>query len=700
MKRFTNVKMGGVALLLVLFVFASGSAWGQVGTLPINQSGGTANLPVGFSQNGLGSDYKAEPMLKFDTSGDYLVLQFESVPQDLTYTIKWNGTGTFGTFAVEESADGNTYTELETYTNDNNPGANKQKMETFRLLSTTRYIRWKYVTKVSGNVGLGEISVTELEQTNQVAVPDFSRAETTFTEPFTLTASCATEGATIHYTYGDEVPTATSPEFPAEGIEISKTTTVNAIAVMADGSLEPSGVISKTYTLELAFAWSAATCKADIVSTTNVYPTLTTNSEGAVSYSSSDETVATIDATTGNITLVGKGKTTITAAVEAWGDFSASTASYELTVINSTEVSVFRLINSESGLEAGANYLVVNITDGKALGEQKTSNRGTVDVNVADNFIAALNADVFALTLGGSKSGGWTFFDESKNGYLCATGTSSNQLKIQEIVDAKGKAQITFDGDDANIIFNNGDETGRNKLMYNNGDPSNLLFSCYLSVQQPVQLFKQVPGYIRNVVNGNYGTICLPYAVQASDISGAVFFSVDGKKMTDGKPSSVVMTEVESLEAGKPYIFQATADKIVLAYSGEEATVAGSDNGFIGSFEGKTFDGNPGGNLYLLVQNKIMAIGATAGGRIGTNRAYFDLDAMDEFTGPLNAKQRVFSFNGGVTGIESVTVDADALVDVYAVSGVRVRHAVRMDVATEGLPAGVYVVNGKKVVVK
>jgi len=59
--------------------------------------------------------------------------------------------------------------------------------------------------------------------------------------------------------------------------------------------------------------------------------TFTTNSDGAVSYTSSDEDVATIDAE-GNITLVGKGTTTITAYVAETETYLADSESFTLIV--------------------------------------------------------------------------------------------------------------------------------------------------------------------------------------------------------------------------------------------------------------------------------------------------------------------------------------------------------------------------------
>lgn len=53
------------------------------------------------------------------------------------------------------------------------------------------------------------------------------------------------------------------------------------------------------------------------------------------------------------------------------------------------------------------------------------------------------------------------------------------------------------------------------------------------------------------------------------------------------------------------------------------------------------------------------------------------------------------------SGIESVVDDeTETLVDVYTLQGVRVRNGVQLDKATQGLPQGIYIINGKKVLVK
>ena len=61
-------------------------------------------------------------------------------------------------------------------------------------------------------------------------------------------------------------------------------------------------------------------------------PVVSTISNGTVSYTSSDETVATVNSSTGEVTLLAQGSTVITAAVEATDTYLAGSASYTLTV--------------------------------------------------------------------------------------------------------------------------------------------------------------------------------------------------------------------------------------------------------------------------------------------------------------------------------------------------------------------------------
>jgi hypothetical protein len=124
--------------------------------LPFEYDGnGTGDLPNGFTVSGLGT-YNSSPAMKFDGTGDYAILKFNERPGTLTFDIKGN-TFSGGTFTVQTSEDGVTYTDLETYTE-----LGDTQHELFdNLGENVRYIKWIYTEKVSGNVALGNIALAE-----------------------------------------------------------------------------------------------------------------------------------------------------------------------------------------------------------------------------------------------------------------------------------------------------------------------------------------------------------------------------------------------------------------------------------------------------------------------------------------------------------------------------------------------------------
>ena len=145
-------------------------------------------------------------------------------------------------------------------------------------------------------------------------------------------------------------------------------------------------------------------------------------------------------------------------------------------------------VNSTSGLEAGANYLIVAHYDDLgvlAMGHQKSNNRNAVvvsengeSITVTPGIDPASETDVFQFTLGGN-AGAWTFFDEVKGGYLYAASGSSNYLKTQTTLDANGQWSITFNADGTAEVVAQG-ENARNNMRFNPNTSNNApLFSCY-----------------------------------------------------------------------------------------------------------------------------------------------------------------------------------------------------------------------------
>ncbi|MCR4848243.1 MAG: T9SS type A sorting domain-containing protein, partial [Bacteroidales bacterium] len=131
-------------------------------TLPFAFDGGKNDIENtnGLTQEGLDSDYGSSPKLKFNTTGDWVILKLNEAPTSLSYTLKGNGTSyDGGTFSVQTSADGVDYVDLAEYvtTTLNNKTFTYTHID---LNANVRYVKWIYTNKSNGNVALGDIHAT------------------------------------------------------------------------------------------------------------------------------------------------------------------------------------------------------------------------------------------------------------------------------------------------------------------------------------------------------------------------------------------------------------------------------------------------------------------------------------------------------------------------------------------------------------
>ena len=184
----------------------------NIATLPFSFNGGKNDIAdtKGMSQSGLGSDYSAAPKLKFDGTGDWVVIRFDSEPEKLSYDIK-NNSFSGGTFSVQESADGETYTDVKVHTE-----ITETQNEEHTLLSTSRYVKFIYKEKVNGNIGLGNIQIAKPDTRQEAGIAWSTESiEITVGEDFTApTLSNPHSVSDITYeTSNDAVATVT-----AEGV--------------------------------------------------------------------------------------------------------------------------------------------------------------------------------------------------------------------------------------------------------------------------------------------------------------------------------------------------------------------------------------------------------------------------------------------------------------------------------------------------
>lgn len=192
-------------------------------------------------------------------------------------------------------------------------------------------------------------------------------------------------------------------------------------------------------------------------------------------------------------------------------------------------------------------------------------------------------------------------------------------------------------------------------------------------------------------LSAGWNTLCLPFDCNVSELGEGVvaqqFVAYDPNTGLD-------FAIVDQLEANKPYMVYCPTEipAMTLTFTGREIYAATPQPV---SFNGMTFIGNyePGFSMYGkygVAQNKLIKGGANA--TVNGTRAYF------EYAEPET--QAVFRINyqqeSGTTGIENIQVAPQKKQGVYTLQGV----CVRKDDSLKGLPAGVYIQNGKKVLVK
>lgn len=433
-------------------------------------------------------------------------------------------------------------------------------------------------------------------------------------------------------------------------------------------------------------SFSSSSCVVDLSEEDFEEPTLI-GAMTSVEYTSSNTSVATVDAESGEVTLKGVGETTIKATATENDEYLAGSASYVLTVTGASEEETYD----------GAYALVAEYENGYyALTNTAKGEDALAAIDATPNIV---NGKLVMDTDDVRNSISWVITPDTKAGsytiktldgdYL--TGTEDGTpltVYTKKCVWTWNEEYGTWVIGNRSFIYGSASDYFKNFALSNIGKGG----YAGATISMPF-----TDGYTRNVASGNIGTICLSYDVDAADVKGAEFYSVLGKRTANGEAVSVLFVkETEGLKAGVPYVFRPTADLLVAAYTeGTSVDNPTSANGLYGSFAGESV----AEGMYLLSGNKIVKCGT--GSKIGANRAYINMDEVPEYSADSNVKPALeIGGNGVVNSIDGIDVVDSGIVDVYSISGVRLRCGVNAERALDGLSNGVYVVNGKKVVIK
>ena len=597
-------------------------------TLPFEYDEGKSGIDTttGLTQDGLGSDYNSSPKLKFDTTGDYAILKINEAPGKLTFDIKGNSFSG-GTFTVQTSEDGVTYTDLKTYTE-----LGDTQNEVFNnLAENVRFIKWIYTEKSSGNVALGNIKLEKpvVPSTDPVIAID----------PAEVILDAGEHDGTLDITYENLTITETTDFdiqfYDANGNELTQGQEPEWLEVLVatqDPNIGEGYVVSYIIEANEGEARSAFFKVYALDAETNlVYSNLVTVTQAA--YVAPDPEVAP--------------------AVAGVGAFVKVTSSDDITAGN------YLIVYEDGSLAFDGN---LETLDAEGNG---------INVSIVDGKIPATTATVAA-----------TFTIQPSGTIKSASG-----MYIGQTSDANGLASsaeteytntVSIDEDGNAVILSSGGAY----LRYNSASNQNR-FRYYKSSsytgQKAIQLYKYDENATATIAitvsAAGYATYCSEYALDFSNVEGLTAYTATIAN------DQVTFTPATKVPAGEGVLLKGVLLKEaantykVPAIASAEAI----ENDFVGVLTATEvaapifvlLNGESGVGFYKTTQTFT----------VGAHTAYL----------PAKAGARSFiGFDNTTTAIEGVADVKGHNGEVYNLQGQRVAKAQK----------GLYIVNGKKMVIK
>ena len=146
----------------------------------------------------------------------------------------------------------------------------------------------------------------------------------------------------------------------------------------------------------------------------------------------------------------------------------------------------------------------------------------------------------------------------------------------------------------------------------------------------PVASLALATEYTRSLTNGNYATMCLPFAVSASEtfFSGAEVYIIVGKHVSAGNVTGIELEQVtDNLVAGKPYVILATASTLSAWHGNDLVGSPVNGDGLVGNLNSTPLIMPDG--TYGISGNKLRKINGGTG-KVNQYRAYINLDGIPE----------------------------------------------------------------------
>lgn len=396
-------------------------------------------------------------------------------------------------------------------------------------------------------------------------------------------------------------------------------------------------------------------------------------------YTSSNKEVATVDAATGEVKIVGVGTTTITITSPETGIYEGATASYELNVKAAIYKVEFDFTTNNWGLPTGYNkgeasytneagYTItfgISSSGHKIMGSDSDCNLifGKEDATLS---LPAFPFAVSKIKVFGKKgaSGKVTQNIFVGNEAVSTETTNATEDHIYEIAEAFQAA-----GNIYTLKVTNANNTQITKIVVYAKDET-------------------IAGAINIATEEGYGTFYTDKNyVLPQGLTAFGYTSIDGNNTLT---KSVEYVAGDIVPANTAVVVKGAKGSYNYYNTEEAATKTIEKNLLKGVTTDTRIEATSGVKRYILTRadDGILAFYRTNSGTINVkaNRAYLEV--------PTAMAVASFSLEGTATGINNVVTTA-AKQGIYTISGVRLNAT-----TTKELPAGIYIVDGKKVIVK
>lgn len=396
-------------------------------------------------------------------------------------------------------------------------------------------------------------------------------------------------------------------------------------------------------------------------------------------YTSSNKEVATVDAATGEVKIVGVGTTTITVTSPETGIYEGATASYELNVKAAIYKVEFDFTTNNWGLPTGYNK-------GEASYTNEAGYTITFGISSSGHKIMGSDSDCNLI-----------FGKEDATLSLPAFPFAVSKIKVFGKKGASGKVtQNIFVGNEA---VSTETTNATEDHIYEIAEAFQAAGNIYtLKVTNPnnTQITKivvyakdeTIVGAINIATEEGFGTFYTDKNyVLPQGLTAFGYTSIDGNNTLT---KSVEYVAGDIVPANTAVVVKGAKGSYNYYNTEEVATKTIEKNLLKGVTTDTKIEAKSGVKRYILTRadDGILAFYRTNTGNINVkaNRAYLEV--------PTAMAVASFSLEGSATGINNVVTTA-AKQGIYTISGVRLNAT-----TTKELPAGIYIVDGKKVIVK